>query len=132
MSGRAPAGGDGEAATRDAPSGAVAASEEAVTATAREADPATAREAVPAPLRLDAWLALLGSQPGMPGVAIDREAERALLDLTRVAAHRSERIAGPITAYLVGLALADVRPADRAARIRTLVSRLEEEPGSPG
>ena len=79
------------------------------------------------PLKLDDWLALLRRQPGLGDAEIDRAAERALLDLTRIAAHTSERIAGPITAYLVGLALAALPTDERAARIRALVEALERE-----
>lgn len=51
--------------------------------------------------------------------------ERALLDLTRVAAHRSERIAAPLTAFLAGMALAHVDPAQRAEKIQRITAALE-------
>ena len=59
---------------------------------------------------LDAWLAILRAVPELAAVEVTRDEQRALLDLTRVAAHRSERIAPPITAYLVGLVLAPASP----------------------
>ena len=74
---------------------------------------------------LDAWLAILRAVPDLAAVEVTRDEQRALLDLTRVAAHRSERIAAPITAYLVGLVLASADPAQRAERIRGLAALLE-------
>lgn len=76
-------------------------------------------------LNLDAWVALLQTVPGLEAARVTRDEQRALLDLTRVAAHRSERIAAPITAFLVGLALAPLDPEARARRIRELVARLD-------
>ncbi|MFH1474446.1 MAG: DUF6457 domain-containing protein, partial [Chloroflexota bacterium] len=53
-------------------------------------------------------------------------AERAvLLDLARIAAHRGERIAAPITTYLAGVAFASLDPAERLARLRALAAALE-------
>ncbi len=76
-------------------------------------------------LGLDAWLALLRQLPGLAAVEVSRDEQRALLDLTRVAARRSARVAAPVTAFLVGLALASTAPAQRAARIRHLTALLE-------
>jgi Domain of unknown function (DUF6457) len=77
------------------------------------------------PLGLEAWLARLAEL-----LSVDAEgagpAERAvLLDLARVAAHRSERVAAPITTYLAVVALADLPPAERLARLRALLVALE-------
>ncbi|MGH2467567.1 MAG: DUF6457 domain-containing protein [Candidatus Limnocylindrales bacterium] len=88
-------------------------------------------EASPAPsLDLRAWLAELAKVPEVGGATVSRDEQRALLDLTRVAAHRSDRIAAPITAYVVGLALA-ARPSDERARaLGAIVAALEEGAGS--
>ena len=51
----------------------------------------------------------------------------ALLDLARIAAHRSYRWAAPISAYLVGVAFGPLPPADRLDRIRALVAQLDAE-----
>lgn len=52
--------------------------------------------------------------------------ERAvLLDLARIAAHRSHRSAAPITTYLAGLAFASLPRAERMARLQDLAARLE-------
>ena len=48
----------------------------------------------------------------------------ALLELTRDAAHASERIAAPLTAFLVGAAYADLPDGAREARIRELTATL--------
>lgn len=77
---------------------------------------------------LGEWLEMLRSAPELAGVDVTRDEQRALLDLTRTAAHRSERVAAPITAYVVGVALAAVPAAGRAERIRGLAARLEAAP----
>lgn len=83
-------------------------------------------------MKLDAWLDLLRRHLSVRGVEIDRATERALLDLARVAAHASERIAGPISTYLVGLALMEVPADERARRVEAIVDALEQEPGVQG
>lgn len=84
------------------------------------------------PLDLEAWLehlsGLLAVDPaeGVSPVEGASPAERAvLLDLARVAAHRSERIAAPITTYLAGVAFAGLPRAERLARLRGLLAALE-------
>jgi hypothetical protein len=64
---------------------------------------------------------LLG--PDAPSVTIG-EIE-AVLELARVAAHTSERRAAPVTAYLVGMAVAGAAPEAREAFIDDLVVKLE-------
>ena len=77
-------------------------------------------------LGIEAWLARLAERLPADLVESARPAERAvLLDLARVAAHRSERIAAPITTYLAGAAFAGLPPAERLARLRALVAALE-------
>jgi hypothetical protein len=80
------------------------------------------------PMTVAEWLERLRAELGdAPSLALTADEERALLDLARVAAHRSERIAAPLTTFLVGIALADV-PAgpERAARLRALTESLGE------
>lgn len=62
--------------------------------------------------------------PAAPGSVGEQERE-ALLDLARIAAHSSERWAAPISTYLVGVALAQEAPEERAAALQTLVRSLE-------
>lgn len=78
------------------------------------------------PLGLEAWLAHLAELLPIDVAEGVGPAERTvLLDLARVAAHRSERIAAPITTYLAGVAFAGLAPAERLARLRALVAVLE-------
>lgn len=81
------------------------------------------------PLPLDAWLSRLSELLRVDGAGVAGPvgpAERAvLLDLARVAAHRSERVAAPMTTYLAGVAFAGLPPAERLARLRALLAALE-------
>lgn len=78
------------------------------------------------PLDLEGWLVRLGGVLPAGVVAEAGTAERtALLDLARIAAHRSERIAAPITTYLAGIAFAGLPPAERLERLRDLAGALE-------
>ena len=81
-------------------------------------------------LSLSAWLDLvLRELP--PGAAAPSPAEQAaILDLARVAAHASERVAAPISAYLVGLAFSGLPADERAAALQALVSQLESRPAT--
>ncbi|MBA3875877.1 MAG: molybdopterin-guanine dinucleotide biosynthesis protein MobA [Anaerolinea sp.] len=74
------------------------------------------------------WLERLAALlPGdSPNAATPRE-QAAILDLARVAAHTSERIAAPISAFLVGVAYASLPPDKRAEQIGELVRTLEQE-----
>ena len=77
---------------------------------------------------LPQWLSRLGAELGTDDVPLDDAAIRDLLDLTREAAHGVERIAGPLTTFLVGVAVgrgADVNVVTQAA------SALLDEP-APG
>ncbi len=64
---------------------------------------------------------LLG--PSAPAVT-EGEAE-AVLELARVAAHASERRAAPVTAYLVGMAVAGAAPEAREAFLDDLIVKLD-------
>jgi hypothetical protein len=66
---------------------------------------------------------LLG--PNAPSA--DADEVEAVLELARVAAHASERRAAPVTAYLVGMAVAGAAPEARAAFIDDLVIKLETQ-----
>jgi hypothetical protein len=72
------------------------------------------------------WLERLRSELGDgERLALSATEERLLLDLARVAAHSSERIAAPLTTYLAGVALGDLPPGEREERLRTLVEQLD-------
>jgi hypothetical protein len=76
-------------------------------------------------MTLSQWLDAVRRQLGTD-LDLSTDDQRALLDLTRVAAHRSERIAAPLTAFLAGMALTDLDPARRADEIRRITAALEE------
>ena len=80
-------------------------------------------------MTLGEWLEAVRAQLGAsdPRLALTADEERALLDLARVAAHSSERIAAPLTTFLAGVALADVPPDERAERLRALLAELDRE-----
>lgn len=82
-----------------------------------------------APRTLRDWLAELETDPDIGAVAVSPAAQAALLDLARVAAHASERIAAPITAFMAGVAFAGLDEEARTARLQALVERLERRYG---
>lgn len=63
------------------------------------------------PADLDRWVKALASELDLPGNDVPIG---LLLDLTRDAAHAVVRPAGPLTTYLVGLAVAQGMPIDDA------------------
>jgi Domain of unknown function (DUF6457) len=77
-------------------------------------------------MTLDEWIEQVRRAlgPDDPGVELGPDERRAILELTRVAAHTSERIAAPITAFLVGAALGDLASTPRVERIRALTLAL--------
>ncbi|MCF8571761.1 DUF6457 domain-containing protein [Gordonia sp. HY002] len=70
---------------------------------------------------LDSWIADLAPALGLGDVDVPL---RTLLDLTRDVAHGVARPAGPITTYLVGLAVADGMSVDEA---QAIIARLVQE-----
>lgn len=75
----------------------------------------------------DDWFDLLRAQLPDPSPAPrDKEIE-ALLDLARVSAHTSERWSAPVSTFIVGVALAEVPPEERAQRVRAIADHLEAE-----
>jgi hypothetical protein len=76
-------------------------------------------------LSVRAWLEALRVELDTPGLALSGAEQRALLDLARVAAHRSERIAAPLSTFLAGMALADMEPGERAEEIQRITAALE-------
>ncbi|MBA3876952.1 MAG: molybdopterin-guanine dinucleotide biosynthesis protein [Anaerolinea sp.] len=75
---------------------------------------------------LDAWLERLRWQlPAGTSLTISGAESAALLDLARVAAHTSERIAAPLSTFLAGVAFGGLPEGVRATRIAELVRSLE-------
>ena len=56
-------------------------------------------------MELKQWLTTLSAELGTSDVTMDDAAVRILLDLARDSAHEVERVAAPLTTYLVGIAV---------------------------
>lgn len=79
---------------------------------------------------LQTWLPRLAAGLDAEDVVLDEETVRLLLDLTREAAHDVERVAGPLTTFLVGVAVGRGRPV--TAAVDTAHALLETpSSGSP-
>jgi hypothetical protein len=73
-------------------------------------------------MELKQWLTILSAELETSDVVMDDDTVRTLLDLARDSAHEVERIAAPLTTFLVGIAVgrgATLTPA--AARATTLL-----------
>ncbi|MDP3950879.1 DUF6457 domain-containing protein [Microbacterium sp.] len=82
-----------------------------------------------APQDLDAWVADLAESLGL---GADEHPIGLLLDLTRDAAHGVVRPAGPLTTYLVGLAVAQgMTVEDAVARTRATIAEWKADGSEP-
>ena len=73
------------------------------------------------------WIAGFADQlPAGSGGVPATEEQRLILELSRVAAHGSERIAAPIASYMVGMALAQRDTGSRLTELRRLIETLED------
>jgi hypothetical protein len=73
---------------------------------------------------LDEWTELVCLEFGLPSGAVDT---RLVLGVARDVAHDVARPAAPLTAYLLGLAVANGHPAESAAaRISALAAGWDE------
>lgn len=54
---------------------------------------------------LDQWLAAVSAEIGVRDLELDNNAIHTLLDLARDSAHEVERVAAPLTTFLVGVAV---------------------------
>jgi hypothetical protein len=83
-------------------------------------------EPAPPQVSVNDWLErvrqVLGPSPDLALTGIER---RLLLDLARIAAHASERVAAPLSTYLAGIVLAGLSPEERAQRLAGIVQDLE-------
>ena len=73
---------------------------------------------------LTQWLTRLGAELGTDDVGLDDAAITDLLELTREVAHGVERIAGPLTTFLVGVAVGRGASVDVATQ--TALALLDE------
>ena len=80
---------------------------------------------------LSSWLNTVSSELGIADVELDNNDIHILLDLARDSAHEVERLAAPLTSYLVGVAVGrGASLGSVAAKITALA--LSDESGSPG
>ena len=80
-------------------------------------------------MSLAEWLERLRAAlpPGTDvGTGLSPEEERLILELARVAAHTSERIAAPLTTFIAGVALAGLAPEERAEHLREILASLDD------
>jgi hypothetical protein len=78
---------------------------------------------------LDDWIADAAHTLGLPAESLPHDLRDALLDVTRDVAHGVARIAGPLTTYLIGLAVGSGMPPSTAVR---RVSELARDRGADG
>ena len=73
---------------------------------------------------LDRWIEAACLELGVDRAEVD---ERLILDLARDAAHRVDRPAAPVTAFLAGIAVGSGQPlADVAGRLSALTERWQD------
>ncbi len=78
---------------------------------------------------LSSWLNTVSSELGITDVELDNNDIHILLDLARDSAHEVERLAAPLTSYLVGVAVGrGASLGSVAAKITALA--LSDESGS--
>ena len=71
---------------------------------------------------LEDWTSEAATALGLPADTMTTELRNDLLDVTRDAAHTVARIAGPLTTYLIGLAVG--RGMSQTDAVRTLADLL--------
>ena len=76
---------------------------------------------------LDDWVGQACDALDLPNDSIPADRRDALLDLTRDVAHGVARIAGPLTCYLVGIAVGrGADPAQALAKVSALAAGIEK------
>jgi len=82
---------------------------------------------------LDDWIGQACTALDLPADSIPTDRRDALLDLTREAAHGVARIAGPLTCYLVGIAVGrGADPSQALAAVSALVPASAEDTTAKG
>ncbi len=75
------------------------------------------------------WIAVVCADLGIDRAAVD---ERLILDLARDAAHRVDRPAAPVTAFLLGVAVGTGRQLAPTAERLTALTAGWQSPSSSG
>ncbi len=79
-------------------------------------------------MKLDEWLSQLGDELGIADVELDDRAVGQLLEVARDAAHQVERVAAPLTTFLLGVAVGRGQSLDAAAAVTTSALSPEVPP----
>ena len=77
-------------------------------------------------MELKQWLTILSAELGTNDVTMDDATVRTLLDLARDSAHEVERVAAPLTTFLVGIAVGRGATLGTAAATATTLLMNEE------
>lgn len=80
-------------------------------------------------MNLEQWLTALSDELELGDVRLDEDAVTTLLDLARDCAHEVERVAAPLTTYLLGVAVG--RGAGLTEAAATATTRLLESEAPP-
>jgi hypothetical protein len=77
-------------------------------------------------MTLHEWLDTLSRELGLTDLTVDDKLMRTLLDVARDSAHEVERVAAPLTTFLVGVAVG--RGAELGAVAQTTTALLTDRP----
>ncbi|HVD81242.1 MAG TPA: DUF6457 domain-containing protein [Propionibacteriaceae bacterium] len=77
-------------------------------------------------MELKQWLTTLSAELGTSDVTMDDATVRTLLDLARDSAHEVERVAAPLTTFLVGIAVGRGARLDTTAATATTLLMNDE------
>jgi hypothetical protein len=77
-------------------------------------------------MELKHWLTTLSAELGTSDVRMDDDAVTTLLDLARDSAHEVERVAAPLTTFLVGVAVGRGGALNAAAATATTLLMNDE------
>jgi DNA-binding transcriptional regulator LsrR (DeoR family) len=78
---------------------------------------------------LEKWMSALSKELGLTDLEITEDLVKTLLDVARDAAHEVERVAAPLTTFLVGVAVG--RGATLAAAADATTTLLLDQPPPP-
>jgi Domain of unknown function (DUF6457) len=77
-------------------------------------------------MELKHWLTTLSAELGTSDVTMDDDVVTTLLDLARDSAHEVERVAAPLTTFLVGVAVGRGAALNGAAAVATTLLMNDE------
>lgn len=81
-------------------------------------------------MHIDSWLARLSTELGIADLDLDGDDIQRLLDLARDTAHEVERIAAPLSTFLVGVAVGRGQSIEAAAAMATSLALDRPDPDS--